>query len=80
VTFLMIQNAAACHLSVVEAQGTCSQLVGQQRPAKSLNEHTSISTIALLAVEFPYAPFSLYRASVPVQGCTYLAVEWVTSL
>jgi hypothetical protein len=48
----MIRNAVACHLSVVGAQGTCSQLVGQQSPAKSLKENRSISLIALHAVEW----------------------------
>jgi hypothetical protein len=46
----MIQNVVACHLSVVEAQGTCLQMVGQQSPVKSLKEHKSISITGLLAV------------------------------
>jgi len=48
----MIQNAVACHLSLVEAQVACSQLVGQQSPEKSLKEHRSISIIALLPVDW----------------------------
>jgi len=48
----MIENAVVCHLSIVEAEVACSQLVGQQSPAKCLKEHRSISIIELLAVEW----------------------------
>jgi hypothetical protein len=41
------------------------------RPVQTLSACT-----VQLYLYFPYVPYSLYRASVPVQGCTLLYIFW----
>jgi hypothetical protein len=55
--------------------GTLS-LSGKGRPGRDADPSSPSSAVGHERVElylyFPYGPYGLYRASVPVQGCTLL--------
>jgi len=52
---------------------------GKERPWRDADSSPPSSTVCHERVElylyFPYRPYGLYRASVPVQGCTVLFIE-----
>ena len=70
-----VQTSPAAHPTSC-TMGTGSFLEGKKRPGRDADPSPPSSVVDHERVELylysPYGPYGLYRASVPVQGCTLL--------